>query len=215
MELKIGHRNYNIVQEEDPRGADNEQCSGTINEATEIIKLRLSNTIVMNVETLIHEAIHGIDYFMGLDLAEGEVLKLGAMLATIAVDNTNILDIVPVPFSNLTKVHLPDRSIRYSRLKIGWNTFEIVYMNGVYNGENEKCYSRVDYINSRILVDKQVSRNQRLASLLFNVLAILDDQFGIATTMETRARLSQGLATVIVDNPSIFIMKWRDANEKN
>lgn len=88
-QVKIGYSTYQIVEVEcvnkfEPR-------KGEINFFERQIRIDRNLAPQDKKETLLHEIIHGIEEFMGMELEEDQVRTLGAGLAMIFRDNPNLL----------------------------------------------------------------------------------------------------------------------------
>ncbi|MFR9710753.1 hypothetical protein ACL02P_15395 [Paenibacillus sp. MB22_1] len=88
-QVKIGYTVYQVVEVDcvnkfEPR-------KGEIDYFKRQIRIDKDMTPQDKKETLIHEIIHGIDEFMGIELEESQVKKLGAGLAMVLEDNRELL----------------------------------------------------------------------------------------------------------------------------
>lgn len=88
-QVKIGYLVYQIVEVDcvnkfEPR-------KGEIDYFQRQIRIDKDLTSQDKKETLIHEIIHGIDDFMGIELDESQVRKLGAGLAMVFEDNSELM----------------------------------------------------------------------------------------------------------------------------
>lgn len=83
--IKIGYKVY-MIESAKPN-LSVEDYYGTINYGEEKIYLRDSNSEEQNVQTLIHEVLHGISEFYLLGMEEKEVALLSNALYTVLKDN--------------------------------------------------------------------------------------------------------------------------------
>jgi hypothetical protein len=90
--VKIGCHVYDInlvecVNKYEPR-------KGEIEYMKQVIRIDNSMPEDSKFGTLIHEIVHGIDYFMDMDLTEEQVTKLGNGFAMVLRDNPNLIELV-------------------------------------------------------------------------------------------------------------------------
>ncbi|MEK4513611.1 hypothetical protein [Paenibacillus sp. FSL K6-2524] len=88
-QVKIGYLKYQVVEVESVNKF--EPRKGEIDLYQRQIRIDKDMTDQDKRETLLHEIIHGLDEFIGIDLEESQVRKLGAGLATVFEDNPELL----------------------------------------------------------------------------------------------------------------------------
>lgn len=87
-QVKIGHNHYTL--KEVPVVNVTGSLKGEIDYIDRTIKIAEFITDDDKRETLIHEIVHGIDEFMGIDLNEEQVVKIGKGLAMVMTDNPKL-----------------------------------------------------------------------------------------------------------------------------
>lgn len=92
MRLKIGPYNY-TVKDVDCVSKSEPFC-GLILYAEQEIRLDSDLMPERRVETLLHEAIHGIDEYMSTDLSEAQVKSLGIGITMLLRDNPELVELV-------------------------------------------------------------------------------------------------------------------------
>ena len=87
--VKIGFKDYKINMKENViDGGD--VCYGNISYDQEVINIANSYSDDQQKATLIHEAIHGVDFYLDIGLTEEQITKLGKGLYTFIKDNPDI-----------------------------------------------------------------------------------------------------------------------------
>lgn len=89
-QVKIGCHLYQVSEVESVNKF--EPRKGEIDYFQRLIKIDKDMTDRDKRETLLHEIIHGIEEFMGIDLEESQIRKLGAGLAMVLEDNPELLN---------------------------------------------------------------------------------------------------------------------------
>ena len=87
-QVKIGHHQYEIEETESVNKF--EPRKGEIDFYNRKIRIDKDMTDADKRETLIHEILHGLEDFMGFQLEESEIRKLGCGLAMVFVDNPQL-----------------------------------------------------------------------------------------------------------------------------
>ncbi|MER2061395.1 MAG: BC1881 family protein [Aerococcus urinaeequi] len=88
--VKIGYRTYDV--QEVPVVDIHDTLKGNINFVDQVIKVSDFMTDDDKRETLIHEVLHGVEEFMGLDIPEEHIKQLGRGLAMVIADNPGIFN---------------------------------------------------------------------------------------------------------------------------
>ena len=86
---KIGYINYKISYVDELKDDDNEDLCGKFIPAKDEILIHNKINLVAQKATLVHETIHGIEDFTGIELTEEQVIALGNMLFLWMNDNKN------------------------------------------------------------------------------------------------------------------------------
>lgn len=87
--VKVGHYTYRVVHIVGL--SDGRELAGQVDYTTQEIRLRPGLTPAHQRETLLHEVLHAIDDFMGIDLTEKQVGRLANGLAMVLADNPALL----------------------------------------------------------------------------------------------------------------------------
>ncbi len=85
--LRIVGKNYRVVQTETPMIDDCGQCDDNKQE----IKISQGMAHDLERDTLLHEAIHAIDYCMQLNMSEKQVNGMGTALYALLGDNPDLI----------------------------------------------------------------------------------------------------------------------------
>ena len=85
--LRIVGKNYAVIQTETPMVDDCGQCDDNKQE----IKISQGMAHDLERDTLLHEAIHAIDYCMQLNMSEKQVCGMGTALYALLGDNPDLL----------------------------------------------------------------------------------------------------------------------------
>ena len=91
--LKIGWKIYDVVEKE-PNGdliMGGDLCYGKIQHDERKIFINSSYDAAQKITTLIHEAIHGIEDLMNLELEEKQVSAMANGIATLIADNPQLI----------------------------------------------------------------------------------------------------------------------------
>jgi len=86
--VKIGYLTYEITEVESVNKFESRK--GEIDYFSRQIRIDKDMTLQDKKETLIHEIIHGVEEFMGINLEEDHVRKLGVGLAMVIRDNPEL-----------------------------------------------------------------------------------------------------------------------------
>ena len=84
--LKIVGKRYKLIY--DDKCDDCGQCDDN----KQAITIKKSMPSDLELDTIIHEVTHAIDYQMNLDLTERQVHGVGAGLAAVLIDNPKFID---------------------------------------------------------------------------------------------------------------------------
>ena len=95
--VKIGCYSYCV--EEVPQVSKTAALKGQIDHFARVIRIDRDMSRCDKIEALIHEAIHGIDEFMHLNLSENLVGKLGVAVAMVLMDNPDLCRLAGGPES--------------------------------------------------------------------------------------------------------------------
>jgi hypothetical protein len=88
--VKIGNQTYDVFEVECVDKHDT--LAGQIKFFESEIRIQKELSIELKQETILHEVIHGIENFFGLDLEEDEVKQLGRGLTMVFKDNPKLLE---------------------------------------------------------------------------------------------------------------------------
>jgi hypothetical protein len=88
--VKIGNQTYEIIEVEcvDKHSS----LAGQIKFYDSIIRIDKGLSTEQKQETIIHEVLHGIEYFMGMDLEEDVIKQFGRGLTMVFKDNPRLLE---------------------------------------------------------------------------------------------------------------------------
>jgi hypothetical protein len=90
--VKIGNQTYEIKEVECVDKHDT--LAGQIRFYDSIIKIDSGLTNEQKIETILHECLHGVEYFMGLDLEEHIIRQLGKGLSMLFKDNKHLVEMM-------------------------------------------------------------------------------------------------------------------------
>lgn len=89
-ELRVLGKLYRIDRATNPSGLGGPQVFGTCDHARSIITMEQGQDDQQERDTLLHEAVHAIDYAMALGLKERQVHALSAGLVALFSDNPGL-----------------------------------------------------------------------------------------------------------------------------
>lgn len=89
-ELRILGKNYRVDRIPNHIGPGGAQVYGTCDHARSVIALDSGQDTQQERDTLMHEALHAIDYSMALGLKERQIHALGAGLTALFTDNPGL-----------------------------------------------------------------------------------------------------------------------------
>lgn len=88
---KIGYTNYKIKYVRELKDKENEDLYGKIDLENKEIHICDQFDSQIQKATIVHESIHGIESFIGLDLTENEVIGFSNMLFLWMLENKNTI----------------------------------------------------------------------------------------------------------------------------
>lgn len=91
-QVKIGPHIYKVETQAQIRGDKNEELWGQIRHTEAVIAIQTNLPPERMLAVFLHEAVHGIDEYMHLDLSEEQVIRLGSGLAALLLDNNMLRD---------------------------------------------------------------------------------------------------------------------------
>lgn len=86
------------VTQEKPADTDDDDL-GSWNDISLLVYVKPDQLPIEEIDTLVHEAIHGISYIMDLDLEERQVRLLGSALTALLQDNPEFAAFITRPVS--------------------------------------------------------------------------------------------------------------------
>lgn len=89
-ELRILGKTYRVDRATQPGGLGGMQVFGTCDYARSVITMEQGQDAQQERDTLLHEALHAIDYSMALGLKESQIHALGAGLTALFTDNPGL-----------------------------------------------------------------------------------------------------------------------------
>ena len=84
--LKIIGKRYKLVRDKKAENCGLCDCN------KQIITLKGDMPATLELDTIIHEIVHAIDYQMDLKMSERQVHGVGAGLAAVMIDNAKFID---------------------------------------------------------------------------------------------------------------------------
>lgn len=86
------------ITQEKPADTDDDDL-GSWNDNTLLVYVKPGQLPIEEIDTLVHEAVHGISYIMDLDLEERQVRLLGSALTALLQDNPEFAAFITRPVS--------------------------------------------------------------------------------------------------------------------
>jgi hypothetical protein len=84
--LKIIGKRYKLLKDEKAEDCGLCDCN------KQVITLKSGMPTTLELDTIIHEIVHAIDYQMSLKMSERQVHGVGAGLAAVLIDNPKLID---------------------------------------------------------------------------------------------------------------------------
>lgn len=201
MDVKIGYTSYKVVDDDNLRDENGEECEGLIEYDKGLISLKSTLSHEKKREVLFHEIIHGITYTecLAFDFSEDDVLVLGNLLLDTFDKNHAIFSF----FKECNFVSVP------LSLRIGNIDYELAFLDEVRDCDDKLVPSLIDYTDEKLLIKKGRPNSVLLVSLLELILFSIEKFACREFPGENSClRMAQGITTFIVDNPHLIAFNW-------
>lgn len=90
-DIKIGYKTYKLIYGSDLVDNENNILFGSIDYREQVLKINTDYDAKTQKATILHEIIHGIDDYNGLNLAETQVICLGNNLLELILNNKELI----------------------------------------------------------------------------------------------------------------------------
>ncbi|OOM72909.1 hypothetical protein CLPUN_46120 [Clostridium puniceum] len=91
-----------------------------------------------------------------------------------------------------------------SKVKIGYQNYNVNIIDGNLVDDNKVCYGNIDYDKSNINISDLYSEDQKKCTFIHECLHGIDDIMEINLDEDQIRKLGKGLYQFIKDNPGIF-----------